>query len=412
MKVGMFVDTFYPMVDGVIKVVDNYSRRLAKKCEVVVFCPDIKGYDKSEDKKFPYEVVRCSSLPLPGVDYSLPLPLADPSFNLPLIKSGLHMVHIHSPFAVGMAGALYAKIHQIPAVGTLHSQYRQDFERTFKLEPTVKMAMNTLMMTFNACDECWTVNDAIRNLYLNEYGLSVPCNIIPNATDHVPVADPEAAAGRVNSRYGLAADDNVLLFVGRINFIKNLDFLVRSLRLLKDLGVQFKMLFVGQGQDEDKLNAMVKELQLEEEVVMAGLVGSREELQDIYSRAKLFLFPSLYDTNSLVQIEAACQGTPTVFLKGARTAATVTDGVNGLLVEPTEEAYADAIAGLLADRQRYDRIAAAAREQLYINWDTVVDRVYDKYQELIEVKKKNVEAKKLTNILKQAFRPDEDKPVQ
>lgn len=412
MKVGMFVDTFYPMVDGVIKVVDNYSRRLAKKCEVVVFCPDIKGYDKSEDKKFPYEVVRCSSLPLPGVDYSLPLPLADPSFNLPLIKSGLDMVHIHSPFAVGMAGALYAKIHQIPAVGTLHSQYRQDFERTFKLEPTVKMAMNTLMMTFNACDECWTVNDAIRNLYLNEYGLSVPCNIIPNATDHVPVADPEAAAGRVNSRYGLAAGDNVLLFVGRINFIKNLDFLVRSLRLLKDRGVQFKMLFVGQGQDEDKLNAMVKELQLEEEVVMAGLVGSREELQDIYSRAKLFLFPSLYDTNSLVQIEAACQGTPTVFLKGARTAATVTDGENGLLVEPTEEAYADAIAGLLADRQRYDRIAAAAREQLYINWDTVVDRVYDKYQELIEVKKKNVEAKKLTNVLKQAFRPGEDKPVQ
>jgi len=412
MKVGMFVDTFYPMVDGVIKVVDNYSRRLAKKCEVVVFCPDIKGYDKSEDKKFPYEVVRCSSLPLPGVDYSLPLPLADPSFNLPLIKSGLDMVHIHSPFAVGMAGALYAKIHQIPAVGTLHSQYRQDFERTFKLEPTVKMAMNTLMMTFNACDECWTVNDAIRNLYLNEYGLSVPCNIIPNATDHVPVADPEAAAGRVNSRYGLAADDNVLLFVGRINFIKNLDFLVRSLRLIKDRGVQFKMLFVGQGQDEDKLRALVKELQIENNVVMAGLVSSREELQDIYSRAKMFLFPSLYDTNSLVQIEAACQGTPTVFLKGARTAATVTDGVNGLLVEPTEEAYADAIAGLLADRQRYDRIAAAAREQLYINWDTVVDRVYDKYQELIEVKKKNVEAKKLTNVLKQAFRPDEDKPAE
>lgn len=412
MKVGMFVDTFYPMVDGVIKVVDNYSRRLAKKCEVVVFCPDIKGYDKSEDKKFPYEVVRCSSLPLPGVDYSLPLPLADPSFNLPLIKSGLDMVHIHSPFAVGMAGALYAKIHQIPAVGTLHSQYRQDFERTFKLEPTVKMAMNTLMMTFNACDECWTVNDAIRNLYLNEYGLSVPCNIIPNATDHVPVADPEAAAGRVNSRYGLAADDNVLLFVGRINFIKNLDFLVRSLRLLKDRGAKFKMLFVGQGQDEDKLNAMVKELQLEEEVVMAGLVSSREELQDIYARAKMFLFPSLYDTNSLVQIEAACQGTPTVFLKGARTAATVTDGVNGLLVEPTEEAYADAIAGLLADRQRYDRIAAAAREQLYINWDTVVEMVYDKYQELIEVKKKNVEAKKLTNVIKQAFRPDVDKPAE
>ena len=97
-----------------------------------------------------------------------------------------------------------------------------------------------------------------------------------------------------------------------------------------------------------------------------------------------------------------------MFLKGARTAATVTDGVNGLLVEHTEEAYADAIAGLLADRQRYDRIAAAAREQLYIDWDTVVDRVYNKYLEMIEAKKKDVEAKKLTNVLKQAFLPDVD----
>ena len=68
MKVGMFVDTFYPMVDGVIKVVDNYASRLANKCEVVVFCPYVKGYDKEEDKKYPYEIVRCSSLPIPGVD--------------------------------------------------------------------------------------------------------------------------------------------------------------------------------------------------------------------------------------------------------------------------------------------------------------------------------------------------------
>ena len=408
MKVGMFVDTFYPMVDGVIKVVDNYARRLAKKCEVTVFCPKVKDYDAEQDRNYLYDVVRCASLPVPGLDYALPLPLADPTYNVPLIKSGLDIVHIHSPFSVGTSGALYAKTHQIPLVGTLHSQYRQDIERSVKLEPTVKLAMGALMMTFNACDECWTVNDAIRNLYLNEYGLSVPCNIIPNATDHVPVADPEAAAKRVNSRYGLAADDNVLLFVGRINFIKNLDFLARSLRLLKDRGVKFKMLFVGQGQDEDKLNAMVKELQLEENVVMAGLVGSREELQDIYSRAKLFLFPSLYDTNSLVQIEAACQGTPTVFIKGARTAATVTDGVNGLIVEPTEKAYSDAIEGMLADKQRYDSIAAAAREQLYIDWDTVVDRVYNKYQELIEAKKADIEANRLTTRLREAFLPDVD----
>ena len=411
MKVGLFIDTFYPMVDGVIKVVDNYARRLAKKCEVVVFCPAVKGYDAQDDKQYPYEIIRCTALPIPGVDYSLPLPMADPAFNLPLIKSGLDIVHIHSPFAVGMAGILYAKMHQVPVVGTLHSQYRQDFERTFKLEPTVRMALNTLMMAFNSCDECWTVNDAIRSLYVNDYGLTVPCNIVPNATDHIPVADPTAAAARVNSRYGLGADDNVLLFVGRINFIKNLDFLVRSLKLLKDRGVHFKMLFVGQGQDEDRLAELVSSLGLEDEVIMAGL-NDREQLQDLYSRAKLFLFPSMYDANSLVQIEAACQGTPTVFLRGSRTSATVTDGVNALISEPTEEAFADTIATVLADEERYRRLSAAAREQLYINWDTVVDGVYEKYQELIEAKKEQIEKNNLEAKLKQAFLPDVDNPVE
>ena len=410
MKVGLFLDTFYPMVDGVIKVVDNYARRLANKCEVVVFCPYVKGYDKEEDKKYPYEVVRCSSLPIPGVDYSLPLPMADPSFNLPLAKSGLDIVHIHSPFAVGLAGALYAKMHQVPAVGTLHSQYRQDFERAFKLEPTVRMALGTVIMTFNACDECWTVNNAIRDLYLNEYGLNVPCNIVPNATDHVPVADPAAAAQRVNSRYGLSAGETVFLFVGRINFIKNLDFMVRSLKILKDRGLKFKMLFVGQGQDEDKLAALVRELDLEDSVIMAGLVEGREALQDLYSRATMFLFPSLYDTNSLVQIEAACQGTPTVFLKGARTAATVTDGVNGFFSEPTEEAYANKIQEALSDESRFRRIASAAHEQLYVNWDTVVENVYCRYQDLIERKKEQNERNSISSRLKQAFLPEVDDP--
>ena len=145
---------------------------------------------------------------------------------------------------------------------------------------------------------------------------------------------------------------------------------------------------------------------------MAGLVGGREDLQDLYSRAKLFLFPSLYDANSLVQIEAACQSTPTVFLKGARTAATVADGVNALVSEPTEDAYADTIQAILADEERYNRLAKAAREQLYLDWDTVVDGVYQQYQEKIEAKKKDVEANSLANRLRQAFLPDVDDPVQ
>ena len=185
---------------------------------------------------------------------------------------------------------------------------------------------------------------------------------------------------------------------------------MRSLKILKDRDVKFKMIFAGQGQDEDKLAGLVSDLQLKDDIIMAGL-NNREQLQDLYSRAKLFLFPSMYDANSLVQIEAACQGTPTVFLRGSRTSATVTDGVNALVSEPTEEAFADTIEAILADEERYRRISAAAREQLYLDWDTVVDSVYSKYQELISAKKEQIKHNRLENRLKQAFLPDVDAPT-
>ena len=379
MKVGLFIDTWYPMVDGVIKVVDNYARRLVKYCDVVVFCPETRGSKEEDDAGLPYKVVRCNSMPLIHYDYDIPTPALDPKFEAKLLLSGIDIVHIHSPFSVGLAGVLYAKLHKLPVVATLHSQYKQDFEKPLKFKPALNVAMDRVMRVFNACDECWAVNGGIKELYQKEYGLTAPCKVRLNATDHMPVADPAKAAEEVNQKYGIPADATVFLFVGRINFIKNIDFTVRSLARAKELGLKnFRMLFAGRGQDEDKLEALVKELGLEQEVVMCGLTD-KEMLEKLYSRAKLFLFPSLYDANSLVQIEAACQGTPTVFLEGARTAATVSAGVNGYVSAPGEENYARMIMDILADEPGYQRISDAARKDLYLNWDDVVRDVFKDY---------------------------------
>ncbi len=384
MKVGLFIDTWYPMVDGVIKVVDNYARRLVKYCDVVVFCPKTRGYSKEEDDTLPYTVVRCLSVPLTALDYDLPTSALDPLFDAQIIQSGIDLVHIHSPFTVGLAGVLYAKLHGLPVVATLHSQYKQDFEKPLKLKPAVDVAMNSIMRVFNACDECWAVNGGIKELYETEYGLTAPCKVRLNATDHQPVKDIEEAARIVNETYGIPEDATVFLFVGRINFIKNIDFTVRSLARAKAMGLKnFRMLFAGKGQDEDKLAELVKSEGLEDEVVMCGLT-EKPMLENLYSRAKLFLFPSLYDANSLVQIEAACQGTPTVFLEGARTAATVTPGVNAYVSKPGEENYARMILDIMEHPQEYERISAAAKKDLYISWDDVVKDVYSDYSSFVE----------------------------
>lgn len=377
MHVGLFIDTYYPMVDGVIKVVDNYARQLSKICEVTVFAPAVPGYD---DSGLPYEIVRCASLPLPVVDYELPTPHLDPKFLVEIEKRHLDIIHIHSPFSVGLSGINYAKIHRVPVVATLHSQFKQDIQRAVRTKAAVDLGLFTVMNSFNMCDECWAVNGDIEKLFIEEYGLTAPSRVMLNATDHMPVADKAEAARIVNEAYGLSEDETVFLFIGRLNYLKNIDFLARSLKLLKEKGHSFKMLFVGKGQDEESFKKLIKDLDMEDRIILCGLVKERSMLENIYSRAKLFLFPSLYDANSLVQIEAACQGTPAVFLEGARTAATVTAEVNGFISAPTEEAYAAKIEEILLNPAHYEEVSAAAHKDLYRSWETAVKEAYGEYE--------------------------------
>ena len=41
--IGLFIDTYYPMVDGVVTVVDNYAKNLIKYANVIVFAPEVPG---------------------------------------------------------------------------------------------------------------------------------------------------------------------------------------------------------------------------------------------------------------------------------------------------------------------------------------------------------------------------------
>lgn len=104
LKVGLFIDTFYPMIDGVVQVVDNYARRLSKDCDVTVFAPT--GRKKFDDSTLPYRVVRCTKkIKLFFLDYDLPLPKSDKKFLNELENSTLDIVHIHSPFSMGGGGS-------------------------------------------------------------------------------------------------------------------------------------------------------------------------------------------------------------------------------------------------------------------------------------------------------------------
>ena len=194
--IGLFIDTFFPMIDGVTMVVDNYARRLTKYANVIVFAPYMHG-KKFDDKTLPYKVVRCKSLNAPIIDYSLPMPKFDRKFIKELNSYHLDIVHIHSPFTIGRMGINYAVKHNIPLVATFHSQYRQDFYRSTKSQLLSNQMTKAMIKMFNKCDECWTMNNAIAELFFKEYGYKTMPKIINNATDMELIENPKESNNKI-----------------------------------------------------------------------------------------------------------------------------------------------------------------------------------------------------------------------
>lgn len=386
-NIGLFLDTFFPMIDGVINVVDNYAKRLKKFADVTVFVPKIKkGKVRYDDSQLPYKVVRCKCFKLFFIDYDMPVPSLDSKFKKAIQNANLDIIHIHSPFYIGKMAVKFAKENNIPCVGTFHSQFKKDFLRATKSKAITNMLLKKIMKVFNSCDECWAVNKEIGEVF-KTYGYNKEPLVYNNGTDLDLVEDEKESDDIVNKTYNINANENVFLFVGRINVLKNILFIIDALKIVKDKGKTFKMMFVGTGQDEDLLKKYVSEKGLKEDVIICGKVTDREMMRNIYHRAKLFLFPSLYDSSSLVQIEAASQKTPTIFLEGAVTAGTVTKDVNGFITENSAEKYADKIIEILNNDEYYKSVAENAYRDLYVSWDNVVEGAYKKYLELIDKKK-------------------------
>lgn len=325
--IGLFIDVFYPMVDGVVVVVDNYAKQLMQNSNVIVFAPGSR--DRKYRDNLPYRVIRSKHIKIPFSDYDLSIPFFDFKFRKTLKNTNLDIVHIHSPFGIGRAGIAYAKEYNVPVVATLHSQYKKDFYTRTKSEILSDIAVKEIMNTFNKCDELWAVNHKVAEIF-KEYGANEIPKVQLNATDLVPFNN-EAKIEDLKKKYNIETNDKTFLYVGRLDVLKNLEFTIESLYRLKLKGFKFKMIFVGSGPYEPEMKHQMKKYGLSDYIHFAGKIMDRVELASYYKLANLFLFPSMYDSSSLVQIEAASQKTPTLFLKGAATADTVVENVNGFL---------------------------------------------------------------------------------
>ena len=144
------------------------------------------------------------------------------------------------------------------------------------------------------------------------------------------------------------------------------------------------MFYVGTGSDFKKLEKKVKEYNLEDKVILTGEIKDRKELSAYYKMADLFLFPSLFDASSLVQIEAAVNETPGLFIEDSVTADTVDNNISGYTCKLDEHVYKDTIKKVLSNEKKHKEVSINAHKMLGKTWDEISKITYDFYLDLIK----------------------------
>ena len=374
-------ESFYPQYDGVAICAENYASIINEKYgKSYILVP---RDENRHEEDFDYEVLQCPSVRITIANqYKVCLPMSLKLKNK-IDKMPIDLVHSHCPFITGILSTRVAKSRDIPHVSTFHSKYKDDINQRMKMDMELpgEMVAKYVASFYNKCDYVWTVNNATAET-LKEYGYKGEITIMPNGCDMPVNLRDDGERKKLAQKYSINPNDPMLLFVGRITYIKNVDLIVKALAALKWRGKIFSMLFVGGGEDEDKLKEMVAKLELEDVVKFTGKILNREELKKVYSSCDLFVFPSIYDNAPLVVREAAACGLPSLLIKGSNSAEGVTDGENGILAQEKVEDIALAINDAITNLD-LRHLGEKARETIYISWEDVIEKAVGEYEKIM-----------------------------
>lgn len=180
----------------------------------------------------------------------------------------------------------------------------------------------------------------------------------------------------------------MLIAVGRLAPAKGYDVAIRALALLRARGSRPRLTLVGDGPERARLESLVREGQLEDQVTFAGELP-QGELVGLYARAWLLLTPSRVLSNGRrdgipnVTVEAMAMGVPVLGTFAGGLDEAVIPGETGDLVAPDDpHAYADALEHLLAEPAALDRMGERARQRAHGDFDA--RRNFERLFELLE----------------------------
>jgi N-acetylgalactosamine-N,N'-diacetylbacillosaminyl-diphospho-undecaprenol 4-alpha-N-acetylgalactosaminyltransferase len=220
------------------------------------------------------------------------------------------------------------------------------------------------------------VSNGIKEIIVSDYKLDVRrIKVIPNPVDI-------ASMGKMSKKEpSIALPGDYLLHVGRLNVkTKAHDILLNAFKKLHSFHPDLKLILVGDGPDKKQIEVMVKNLDLDKSVILAGW---RENVYAFMARAKALVLCSRYEGWPNVLVEAMACGCPVIATDcqtGPREI--LDDSKYGLLVPVDDpEALAHSVEKLLADESRRAYFQEQARKRAH---DFDLEQIGPKYVNILQ----------------------------
>ncbi len=355
MKVAVFTDTFLPQINGVTVHIDRMTRELAKKGHsFIVFAPKERGFGPRTPKGVVVEWV--PSFPFPPYPEYRVCPHFPSRAKKAFEEFSPDIVHCHTPFSLGIAGAKLAKTHSVPLVGTYNTllpEFLAYLPLPFlkKTEFAKTQAWRYTNWFYSKCSRVICPSKELEKELLS-HGLKAKTTVIPYGIDFGLFSENRAKKAR----------DFTVVFFGRMSFEKRIDVVVRAFKLALEKKPGAKLLLVGDGPARKDLESLVKGFGLGKSARFTGALRGKALAKKV-SSAHVFATASSIETFGLSTAEAMAAGLPAIAADARANREVVKSGTNGFLFpEEDEFACAEKIVLLAGDKKLLKKLSSNAKK--------------------------------------------------
>jgi len=250
------------------------------------------------------------------------------------------------PFTCGLVAYLLKLMFKIPINVQMHFDYFSEnywdyfsyFSRCFS-----KLILNFILPR---CDSFRVVSNEQKRQLLNKGLGNKLIEVIPTPIDLGQIVEA-SIRNNVCEKFRKSPNTKLLLYVGRLEWQKDLITLIKAVGLVKKQFLDVRLIIIGIGSLETQLRVLSRELAIEDDIIFLGSI-QHQLLYSFYYSCDIFVISSRLEGRGVVVSEAAMCRMPTVATRFTGSDEQIINGKTGFIVDIYDhKSFSDKILVLL-----------------------------------------------------------------